>query len=135
MAKKKNTAKKLEHRTKSRQETIMEAVLWMDWAMVRKVMKFLNWTWFDEEKNKHKVPSIEKLQLMAIKHANDAYDLAEERIKYGAANGYTFESVSSGGICALVRMEDNEIVEVQISFELDGTTADAIETKTYEEAL
>ena len=32
-------AKKLEHRTKSRQELIMEAVLWMNWERVRKVIE------------------------------------------------------------------------------------------------
>lgn len=135
MAKKKNTTKKLEHRTKSRQELIMEAVLWMNWERVRKVMKFLNWTWYNQDTMEDKVPSITRLKEQAMKNANDAYDLAEERIKYGSAEGFTWESVSSGGICVTVKMDNNEIFEVCITFELESVTADAIETKTYEEAL
>ncbi len=130
MAKKKSTKKaklvRTETRTKPRQELIQEAIAWMEWGQVRKVMEFLNWTWDDNG-----VPEEDDLKQKALELLNSAYDEAEERIEYNTGVDCSEVSIFSGGLAATVSLEDGEVYDVSVSFILESSSAEAVEVLQY----
>lgn len=130
MAKKKSTKKaklvRTETRTKSRQELIQEAIAWMEWGQVRKVMEFLNWTWDDNG-----VPEEDDLKQKALELLNSAYDEAEERIEYNTGVDCSEISHAAGGLAATISLVNGEVYDVGILFVLESSSAEAIETLQY----
>lgn len=127
----KKTSKKVkqvrtETRYKSRQELIQEAIAWMEWGQVRRVMEFLKWTWDDNG-----VPEEDDLKQKALELLNSAYDEAEERIEYNTGVDCSEVSHCSGGLAATVSLEDGEVYDVSISFILESSSADALEVLQY----
>ena len=130
MAKKKSTKKaklvRTETRTKPRQELIQEAIAWMEWGQVRKVMEFLNWTWDDNG-----VPGEDDLTQKALELLNSAYDEAEERIEYETGVDCSEISHASGGLAATISLVNGEVYDVGILFVLESSSAEAVETLQY----
>lgn len=131
----KKTSKKVkqvrtETRYKSRQELIQEAIAWMEWGQVRRVMEFLKWTWDDNG-----VPEEDDLKQKAFELLNSAYDEAQERIDVGSSegDGYVDSEVShcSGGLCATISIEYGEVYDVSISFILESSSAEAVQVLQY----
>lgn len=123
---KKSNPVRTETRYKSRQELIQEAIAWMEWGQVRRVMEFLKWTWDDNG-----VPEEDDLKQKAFELLNSAYDEAEERIEYNTGVDCSEVSHASGGLAATVSLEDGEVYDVSISFILESSSADALEVLQY----
>ena len=130
MAKKKSTKKaklvRTETRTKPRQELIQEAIAWMEWGQVRRVMEFLKWTWDDNG-----VPEEDDLKQKALELLNSAYDEAEERLKYNSNIDDSEISHSSGGLASTVSLVNGEVYDVGILFIPESNSAEAVEVLSY----
>lgn len=132
MAKKKATTRTLatrtEHRVKGKNELICEAIAWMNWENVHKVMEYLEWTWDDNG-----VPSTDDLKDKAEELMSGAYDEAVECIEVGGLTTDKTLSHFSGGLKGSVDIENGEIYDVTIEFIPESWSAEALESLTYYE--
>lgn len=90
-----------------------------DFHKVRKVMKFLNWTWAFSD---NAVPEVHELRKEARRHLNRALS--------GVLSGHSNYMTSSGGFTARAKRYDPEtsadkpIIQLSLTFELENWDAD-----------
>lgn len=130
MAKKKEVTKQTVYRTKTREEAIYETVLWVEWENVRKVMKFLKWTWITTN---DKVPTVDDLKTEAVALLYSVFERYDEFVADGADLNDTIISNSRGGLYASLTVTNGEVESVGCGFTIESFDVDMIESKTVEQ--
>lgn len=133
MANKKVSNAVMVKRIKSREEVINEAVLWIDWGRVRKVMKFLKLTWATCD---DKTPTTGELKKMAINVLNDVFIMYDDERQINGNNGNidmrVFSSFS-GGIFGSIEVINWEVREVSCGFLIDEYFTNMVDLSTIEQ--
>lgn len=130
MAKKKVSNVVMVNRIKSREEVINEAVLWIDWGRVRKVMKFLKLTWATCD---DKTPTTSELKKMAINVLNDVFIMYDDERKINGNIHMRVFSSFSGGIFGSIEVINWEVREVSCGFLIDEYFTDMVDLSTIEQ--